>query len=135
MAIGKDVVNELGVVSKYHNISKIKFDYLIDNINVEILNYFDESYRNQEKDDYNNNEEQINRFYELKKLQEDDDITNLETQELSSMSIQELEARKNIQTFIGRENYYLEDTGMDFRENLYKQIMDEIPLLKDSEAV
>ena len=135
MAIAKKISSDFGAVSHYHNISKIKFDYLLDIIDVDICHYADESMRNIEKDVISETQNEIDKYYIYKELMTDDELTNRQTQEFCGMNIQELEAWKVPQTYMGCISYKLEDTGIDFRENLYKEIVKIIPQLQNSKGV
>lgn len=135
MAIEKRISNDLGAVSCYHNIEKIKFDYLLDIIEVTVRHYSDESMRDEEKEVVIKTQNEIDKYYQFVKLENRDDLTNLQRQEFSGMNIQELEAWKIPQKFMGEDTYKLEDTGIDFRENLYKEIVKIIPQLKNSKEV
>jgi hypothetical protein len=135
MAIKKEISSDLGAIAHYHNISKIKFDYLLDIIDVDICHYADESMRNIEKEVINETQSDIEKYYDFVELDVKDDLTNTQRQEFSGMNIQELEAFKVPQTFMGETTYKLEDTGIDFRENLYKEIVKIIPQLQNSKEV
>lgn len=135
MAIEKKVSNDLGAVAQYHNISKIKFDYLLDIIDVEICHYADESRRDIEKEAIYETQAEIDKYEEFAELEKRDDLTNMQRQEFSGMNIQELEAWKIPQTYMGETTYKLEDTGIDFRESLYKEIVKIIPQLQNSKGV
>lgn len=135
MAIKNKISSDLGAISYYHNIEKIKFDYLLDIIDVTVRHYVDESMRDEEKSVANNLQNEIDKYYKFTELDAKDDLTNLQRQEFSGMNIQELEAWKVPQRFMGEDTYKLEDTGIDFRENLYKEIVKIIPQLKNSKEV
>lgn len=135
MAIGKMISDDYGRKATYHKIDKIEFDYLLDIISVTVNHYVDIEMRNVEKEAESDIQNEIDKYYTYKELFADDELTNRQTQEFCGMNIQELEAWKVPQTFMGSTIYKLEDTGIDFRENLYKEIVKIIPQLQNSKGV
>lgn len=135
MAIKKEVVGDKGAISTYHRIDKINFDYLLDRIKIEVAHYADDSFRNVEKEAEAEIKNDIETYHEIMACKEDDTITNRQVNIISAMNIQELEALRIPQTLMGTTEYCLEDTGIDFRENLYQEIVKIIPQLQNSKGV
>lgn len=65
MAIIKELSDDVGRISSYHNIHTVKFDFVLGKIIIELNNYSTEDMREVQKQEEIDNQTKIDRYYEL----------------------------------------------------------------------
>ncbi len=131
MAIKQELRSTTGVISTYHRIENVEFDFELGMVNIILSSYADGSYRQKEKEDMSRICAQIERYYELTNKE---NLTEPEMEELSGLNICELEAYKIERTAMSSLKYSL-PISEDIRPGLYKLITSIIPEMKTGKEV
>lgn len=137
MAISDRSIDEYGVVTSYHKIDELEFNYDQNCIHIDLKNYASKEYRDQEKAEELKTKEKYDRYFYLKNwlaknppkvdehgIQEVQD----EQIEFDSINMNHLESWKSmIEDKSISTTHYTLDLKEEIRDILYQRLMTEIP--------
>ena len=93
MGINQELINEQGITSTYQRIETVFFNYDLNQLDIRMSCYVDESYRLEEKDQLLNIQTVIDRYYQLEAIGIEN-MTDEEKIEFQQIDIKDLLAKR-----------------------------------------
>lgn len=93
MGINQELINEQGITSTYQRIETASFNYDLNQLDIRMSCYVDESYRLEEKDQLLNIQSVIDRYYQLEAIGTEN-MTDEEKVEFQQIDIKDLLAKR-----------------------------------------
>ena len=128
MALEKDIIEESGVVSKYHKIVNFEVNFILKECVIYIADYINDTFRNKEKD-LEKLKTDVDSLYSKYESETSDDIKNALLEKINSIDVEDRVYYTNIDTI--HLDYIPEDLSYS---SLYK-IVGNIDKYKSSSNV